>query len=100
VACHERPVPSQQCRRLHGEGRPAGLWQHSSQHREQGAVGVIEAWPSDLAAEHGDLVSKHHDLDVFGLDCSETEDDELKAAANGSVEEAKAHGRQLGGRSE
>jgi hypothetical protein len=54
-------------------------------------VGVIEAWRSNLTAEHGDLVAQHHDLRVLGLDGSEVQDDQLQPAANSPVQEAKAH---------
>jgi hypothetical protein len=44
---------------------PAG--KRSAQQREERTVGGVELGPLDLAAQHGELVAEHGDLDILGV---------------------------------
>ena len=61
-ARHEATVPAQQRLGFHEQARPAGAGQCPAERREQGTVGGLEPGPGDLAAEHGELVAQHQDL--------------------------------------
>jgi hypothetical protein len=54
------------CLRYGTAARPAPARKHAAQHREDRAVGGSELGPLDLAAQHGELVAKHGDLDILG----------------------------------
>jgi hypothetical protein len=59
-------MPAQQRLRLDEAPRPARPRQDPAQRGEQGAVGGLEPGSRDLAAQCGQLVAKHQDLQVLG----------------------------------
>lgn len=58
-------VPSTQCRGCNEESSPTLTRTQPLERREECAVGRREVWSGHLAADHGELVTKHRDLDVL-----------------------------------
>src|SRR6266545_5806089 len=67
LAGHQPTVPPQDRVRSDKEARPAPARKRAAQHREERTVGGAELGSLDLAAQHGELVAEHHDLDVLGV---------------------------------
>jgi hypothetical protein len=59
-------VPAQQRLGLDQEAGPAGPGQQAADGGEQGTVGGFQPGSWNLAAEHGQLVAQHQDLQVLG----------------------------------
>jgi hypothetical protein len=66
-------VPAPQRVGLDKEARPAG----AAERGEQGAVGGFEPGSWRLAAEHGQLVAEHQDLQVLGGITAGQQDEQL-----------------------
>ena len=88
-------VTSKQRRGCDDEGSPALTRKQLRECREEGAVGGGEAWSCHLAADHGDLMTKHRDLDVL-LVRRRTGTEEKEKLAN----QQKAIGEPIGGSSQ
>jgi hypothetical protein len=78
-------VPAQQGGGLDQEGAPAPPGEQAAEGPQQGPVGILEAWPSDLAAQDAELVAQDQDLDVFGIGGPEAEHAELPHVAASKV---------------
>jgi hypothetical protein len=89
-------VPAQERGGLHKERGPAPAGEEGAQGCQQGAIGVIELRPVDLAAQDGELVAEHQDLDVFGVGSAEAEDDEPRRHARLDTESGVPSTWQLG----
>jgi hypothetical protein len=59
-------VPAHQRLRLDEQARPAGPRQHAANGSQQGPIGRLEPWSRNLAAQHGELVAQHQDLQILG----------------------------------
>ena len=65
VTSNELAVPSKQSRGCNEESSPPLTRKQPRERREECAVGRREVWSGHLAADHGELVTKHRDLDVL-----------------------------------
>ncbi len=85
------PVPAQQ--RLWGdqEAGPAGPGQRAADRGKQGAVGRLQLGSWNLAAEHGELLAQHQDLQVLGGVATGEQREELDGAAQREVGEFRQH---------
>src|SRR6266700_6237757 len=79
LAGDQPAVPAQDRIRGDKEARPARARERAAQHRQERTVGGLELRSLDLAAQHGELVAEHGDLDVFGVLASQAS----KAACRG-----------------
>jgi len=61
------PMPAQQGLGLDEEARPVSPGQDAADRSEQCPVGRFEPGACDLAAEHGELVTQHQNLQVLGV---------------------------------
>lgn len=59
-------VPAQQRHGLDQEAGPAGPCQRAADGGEQGAVGGLQPWSWNLAAQDGELMAQDQDLQVLG----------------------------------
>ena len=84
-------VPAQQRLRGDEEAGPAGSWQHAADRGEQGSVGRLQPRSLDLAAQHGELVAQHQDLEVLGGVAAGEQREQLDGAAQGQVGESRQH---------
>src|SRR5438309_5920047 len=76
---------------LDQERGPAPAGEEGAQGCQQGAIGVIEGRPVYLAAQDGELVAEHQDLDVFGVGSAQAENDEGQGATHGSIQKTEGH---------
>jgi hypothetical protein len=73
-------VPAQQRLGLDEEARPAAAGSDLAERGEQGAVGGLKPGPCDTAAQHGELVAQHQDLQVLGGVATGEQDEQLLPA--------------------
>jgi hypothetical protein len=71
-------VPAQQRLGLDDETGPAGSGQHPADRGKQSPVGGLQLRTSDLAAQHGELMPQHEDLQVLGSVTVSTQDEQLE----------------------
>jgi hypothetical protein len=71
-----------------------GPWKRAADRGEQGAVGWFQPGSWELAAQHGELMAQHQDLQVLGGIAAGELGDELDGAAHGQVGESGQHARQ------
>jgi hypothetical protein len=64
---HQLPMPPQERLRPHQEGRPALAGQEPTRRRQEQPVTPTVPRPSDLAAQHGELMAKDGVLDSYRL---------------------------------
>jgi len=85
------PVPAPQ--RLWGdqEAGPAGPGQRAADRGKQGAVGWFQLGSWNLAAEHGELLAQHQDLQGLGGGRKGEQREELDGAAQREVGEFRQH---------
>ena len=75
------PVPAQQRLRPDDEARPAGSGQGAADGGEHSAVGRFEPRSWGLAAQHGQLMTEHQDLQVLGSVTAGQQHQQLDRAA-------------------
>jgi hypothetical protein len=80
-------VPAQQGVRLDDEARPTGPWQRAADGGKQCAVGGLQPWPWNLAAQDGQLVAQDQDLQVLGGIAAGEQDQQLDGAGQREVGE-------------
>jgi hypothetical protein len=62
----QQPVPAQQRLWSDEEAGPPGSGEYTADGGQQRPVGKFELGAGGLAAEHGELVAQHQDLQVLG----------------------------------
>ena len=87
----QAPVPAQQPLRGDEEAGPAGSGQDTADRGKQGAVGGLEPGAWGLAAEHGELVAEHQDLQVLGGLAAGQQHEQLDRAAERQVGKSWQH---------
>jgi hypothetical protein len=87
------PVPAQQRLRPNEEARPAGPGQHAADGGEHRTVGRFEPRSWGLAAQHGQLVTEHQDLQVLASIAAGQQHEQLDGAAQGQVGEVRSTAR-------
>ena len=97
-ACVHLRATSRRCQRriVSGVTRKLDQRQRGSapaQHRQQGTVGSSELGSLHLAAQHGELVAEHGDLDVLGVLASQASKQHAEESACREVEERQGHRR-------
>jgi hypothetical protein len=73
-------VPAQQRLGRDEEARPAGSGQRAAGRSQQRPVGGLQLGSWCLAAEHGELVAQHQDLQVLGDITADQQSEELDGA--------------------
>jgi len=63
----------------------------TGQQRNEGTVGPAKTRPTDLAPEHGQLVTKDEDLHILRNGVHPVNADQLEDAARQTVEERQGH---------
>jgi len=73
VAGDESSVPGEDRRRAHDQQRPAasGSVHHGCEQHKDRSIGLVEAWPIDLALQHEDLMAQSQDLGITGVTAGE-----------------------------
>jgi hypothetical protein len=66
LLCHQAAVPAQDSAGRDQPVRPQLPWQEPDEHGEDRATGPVHAGPGMGAAQHGNLVPHHQQLDVLG----------------------------------
>jgi len=72
-ASDEASVPADHCRRPHDQQRSAasGSVHHGCEQHKDRSIGLVEAWPIDLALQHEDLMAQSQDLGITGVTAGE-----------------------------
>ena len=91
----EPPVPAQQRLRPDEKARPAGSGQRTADRGEHRTVDRSEPGSWGLAAQHGQLVTEHQDLQVLASIAAGEQHEQLDGAAQGQVGELRQHAAGL-----
>jgi hypothetical protein len=75
------------------EAGPVGSWQHAADRGEHGSIGRLQPRSMDLAAQHGELMAQHQDLEVLGGVAAGEQCEQLDGAAQGQVGESGQHAK-------
>jgi hypothetical protein len=84
-------VPARWRLGLDEEAGPAGSRERAADGGKEGSVGWLEPRPWNLAAQHGQLVMEHHNLQVLGSIAAGEQDEQLEGAAQREVDEFRKH---------
>src|SRR5919198_366906 len=92
-ASDQAAVPAQQRLGPDQEAGPAGPWQQAADGGQQSPVGGLEpgSWDLAPAAQHGQLVAQHQDLQVLGGVAADQQGEQLDGAAQREVGEFGEH---------
>jgi hypothetical protein len=85
------PVPAQQRLRRDESMAPMLHGEQSGQRREHGAIWPGGAWPGDLPAQRGDLMSEYEDLGVLGRLAAGEQSEPGDELAEDEVEQSQRH---------
>jgi len=88
---HQVSMPAQQGLRLHEEASPASSRQKPAQSSEHCSIRWLQGWTVHVAAQDGDLVTEHDDLDGQVLLLTTGETDQLEHADEAKVEKGECH---------
>jgi hypothetical protein len=91
------PMPAQQRLGLDEEARPAGSRQDAADRSEQRPVGGLQPGSWGLAAEDGELVAQHQDLEVLGSVTAGEQHEQLDGATQRQVGKSRQHKSDLCG---
>jgi hypothetical protein len=80
-------VPGERRCRRHAEDTPADARAQAAERGQQRSVSGLVGRPSDLASEHGGVVTQCEELDPLGIVAASREDGELEQAADGKLDE-------------
>jgi hypothetical protein len=84
-------MPAQRRLGLDEEDRPGSSGQNAADRGKQRPIGRLERRPWGLAAQHGELVTQHRDLEVLGGVTAGQQGEELDGAAQRQVGELGQH---------
>jgi hypothetical protein len=73
------------------EAGPAGSRERAAYGGKEGSVGGLEPRPWNLAAQHGQLVTEHQNLQVLGSIAAGEQDEQLEGAAQREVDGFRKH---------
>ena len=90
-------MPAQQGLGLDEEARPVSPGQDAADRSEQRPVGRFEPGACDLAAEHGELVTQHQNLQVLGAIASGQQGEQPDRPAQRQVGDLRQHQGDLCG---
>jgi hypothetical protein len=87
--------PQERRRRDHEQRLPRDARQHTTRGRQECPICSRERRPADPAAQDGQLMAKHHDLQFLELTRAESKDDELQNALKHDVADRTEHDASL-----
>ena len=87
AAAHQPPMPAKQRRRCDDKRPPARSRQQPAGGSKEDSIGRPQPRPSNLTAQHRQLVAKHHDLQLLELLRAKTQRRELQHASKHDVAE-------------
>jgi hypothetical protein len=73
----QAPVPPQECRWRHDEGRPPDARQSSTRRGQEHSIGIPKRRSANLSAQYAELVPQDHDLQFLELGRSEQQSEQL-----------------------
>ena len=84
-------MPAQHGAGCHQAVHPQRSGQEEDQRGEYRAVRPVQPWPRMGAAQHGDLMPQHQQLDVLGHRRAAEQDQQAAKPDEDQVEQAKGH---------
>jgi hypothetical protein len=84
-------MPTQKRLRRHDQPVPAPLRKHTGERGEEGTIGRLQRGALFLPSEHGELMSQHEQLDVFGDLAAPASDKQPQHSREGEIGEGKQH---------
>ena len=84
-------MPTQKRLRRHDQPVSAPLRKHAGERGEEGTIGRPQRGALFLPSEHGELMSQHEQLDVFGDLAAPASDKQPQHSREGEIGEGKQH---------